>query len=314
MPVLNTCLNCGEKYPIKPSHAHKSSYCSKACMGAHYKVRMSGDGNPNYSAAGERTCARCDLRFVSYQKARRYCSAACYRGSDEFAEHLRRISPLGGEAKRRGALLRHIDFGEVRVKVRARTQTAKRKTKRAKEKHRKLSDVAPMAIKLRKRKPEKKAWVICCVCCRWFATRACAPRKTCSTECLNEWKSIRQRGEKSHHWKGGKTSKAMRIRNSREYATWRTAVYERDDYTCKQCGQKGGRLTAHHIKPFSTHPELAMDLANGQTLCLPCHRKTDTWGHRATKPSAPRNRMGRWVTSPQEAVDAVTEAAFGEGE
>lgn len=59
---------------------------------------------------------------------------------------------------------------------------------------------------------------------------------------------------------------------------WRVAVFERDDYTCQDCGQRGGRLQAHHIKPYKAYPELRHVLANGLTLCVDCHKKTDSFG------------------------------------
>ena len=39
----------------------------------------------------------------------------------------------------------------------------------------------------------------------------------------------------------------------------------------------GGKLNADHIKPFSLFPELRFDLNNGRTLCVECHKKTDTY-------------------------------------
>jgi len=80
------------------------------------------------------------------------------------------------------------------------------------------------------------------------------------------------------NWQGGITPINLKIRNSKEYAEWRTAVFERDDYTCQDCGQRGGILNADHIKPFAKFPELRMDIDNGRTLCKPCHLKTPTWG------------------------------------
>lgn len=97
-------------------------------------------------------------------------------------------------------------------------------------------------------------------------------------------KSGHLKGEKNPNWKGGITPIHLAVRTSLEYKRWRKAVYERDNYTCVHCGDnKGGNLNADHIKPFSSHPELRFDIDNGRTLCVDCHHKTDTWGHRAKK-------------------------------
>lgn len=81
-----------------------------------------------------------------------------------------------------------------------------------------------------------------------------------------------------HLWKGGISPINTRIRRSAEYRIWREKVYERDDYTCQICKERGGRLNADHIKPFAEYPELRFDLNNGRTLCEPCHVKTPTFG------------------------------------
>ena len=62
-------------------------------------------------------------------------------------------------------------------------------------------------------------------------------------------------------------------RNMPEYIAWRAAVYERDDFTCQECGRRGVSLNAHHIKHWQHHPELRFDLSNGITLCEDCHAK-----------------------------------------
>jgi len=74
---------------------------------------------------------------------------------------------------------------------------------------------------------------------------------------------------------GGVSTKEMIIRSSYEYIQWRKAVYKRDDYTCQQCNQRGGRLEAHHLRQFATHTELRLDVNNGITLCKLCHRGGD---------------------------------------
>lgn len=94
-------------------------------------------------------------------------------------------------------------------------------------------------------------------------------------------KSEALKGEKSYLWKGGITKENARIRASVEYKLWRTAVFERDNYTCIWCGDdKGGNLEADHIKPFAYYPELRFAIDNGRTLCISCHKTTETYGNR----------------------------------
>lgn len=52
---------------------------------------------------------------------------------------------------------------------------------------------------------------------------------------------------------------------------WSKAVRERDGKCC-ECGSIKA-LNAHHIKRKSTHPELALNLDNGITLCSNCHNE-----------------------------------------
>jgi 5-methylcytosine-specific restriction endonuclease McrA len=100
------------------------------------------------------------------------------------------------------------------------------------------------------------------------------------------------KGKKHWNWKGGKTPLRKKIQALYLYDSWRKSVYKRDDYTCQDCGAKGVYLNADHIKPYSviikeqgiTTVRKAKkclelwDVANGKTLCVPCHRKTETYG------------------------------------
>lgn len=74
-------------------------------------------------------------------------------------------------------------------------------------------------------------------------------------------------------FKGANSNKNRLIRNSSQMRVWRKAVFVRDNYICQICGQHGGCLNAHHIKPFSVYPELRFDIDNGITLCKSCHIK-----------------------------------------
>ena len=94
--------------------------------------------------------------------------------------------------------------------------------------------------------------------------------------------SDKRKGKNHYNWQGGITPINFAIRKTFEYKLWRESVFKRDNYTCIWCGikgsQTGGYLHADHIKPFSTYPELRFAIDNGRTLCVPCHRKTETYG------------------------------------
>jgi predicted restriction endonuclease len=94
-------------------------------------------------------------------------------------------------------------------------------------------------------------------------------------------KSLALRGSRGPGWRGGVYPENKRIRCSLEYKLWRDAVYKRDNYTCIFCGVRGGKLEADHIKPFAYYPELRFAIDNGRTLCVPCHKTTDTYQNKA---------------------------------
>jgi thymidylate synthase (FAD) len=93
-------------------------------------------------------------------------------------------------------------------------------------------------------------------------------------------------GKRSNWWKGGVTSDRMNI------GRWTTEqapkVHAKNNWTCQSCGERGGKLHAHHIKPVVSHPELARDFDNLTTLCVSCHR--------AEHFQSGEMRMGKGVT------------------
>lgn len=95
---------------------------------------------------------------------------------------------------------------------------------------------------------------------------------TTHTPETREKMSEAQRGERGSGWKGGVSTLNERARRRVAQKAWRVDVFERDDYTCQECGQRGGNLHAHHILAFATHPEFRTALENGLTLCDSCHK------------------------------------------
>ena len=106
-------------------------------------------------------------------------------------------------------------------------------------------------------------------------------KKLCSKKCFGDWTRERQLGKKSHLWKGGITPRNKVLRCGAKWKKWRKAVFKRDNYTCQECGVRGGiELNPDHIKPFAYFPELRFNINNGRTLCRECHQKTPTWGRK----------------------------------
>lgn len=60
-----------------------------------------------------------------------------------------------------------------------------------------------------------------------------------------------------------------------KYKDWRTSVFRRDEYTCQDCGKRGGQTQAHHIKSWAKYPDLRYEVNNGRTLCLSCNKEAN---------------------------------------
>lgn len=82
------------------------------------------------------------------------------------------------------------------------------------------------------------------------------------------------RGEKTARWNPSLTSfeRTEKRRGVVGYSDWRVQVFQRDGFVCQKCGYaKGGKLAAHHIFSYKTHPDLRIDVDNGITFCRDCH-------------------------------------------
>jgi hypothetical protein len=86
----------------------------------------------------------------------------------------------------------------------------------------------------------------------------------------------------------------IQIRNSVRAINWRKAIFERDKYICRVCGEHTRDLEAHHIVSFvglfrrfkiktleeAMNNEKLWGLDNGITLCKKCHKLTNNYGGR----------------------------------
>lgn len=104
-------------------------------------------------------------------------------------------------------------------------------------------------------------------------------------------------GKNHPQWKGGITTLYQQLWNSWQYKEWRKEVYVRDNYTCRDCGERNSKgkflkLNAHHIigtkkiiqenKAKNINDilncEKIFKVENGLTLCIKCHLKTKNYG------------------------------------
>lgn len=85
-----------------------------------------------------------------------------------------------------------------------------------------------------------------------------------------------QKGERAHNWQGGQTTAEQRRMQGREWRERRRECYERDNWTCRDCGVKCHnevRIAAHHIVP-RRHGG-GDEIENLATLCASCHRSRE---------------------------------------
>jgi len=190
------------------------------------------------------TCITCGTVFTrkNYEinsGRAKFCSIRCkaefQKGKKHSEEHKRKISE-SEKGRKRNPL----------------TKVTKEKVSNGLKKYYKENEVSPETRKLISEKA-KKMW-----------------EDKDMTE-RNKKVALSKIGEKNPNWKGGVSFK--RIRNDVESRLWREAVFARDNWTCQKCGERGGKLNAHHIFNFAEYPELRLAIDNGITFCDKCHKK-----------------------------------------
>lgn len=163
------------------------------------------------------------------------------------------------------------------------------------------------SFKCYKEDVRKNSKRICIICNSIFY---CTPsqlilrnRKTCSLKCRAILQT-RQAEERLLKNPPTKDKLNRRLRYSKRAKEWRISVFERDNYTCKRCGDRSGvgnkvYLQAHHIKSWAEYPELRFEVSNGETLCRSCHKKekhpTPKWNKQKTMKGLIKE-LDRWFS------------------
>ncbi len=107
-------------------------------------------------------------------------------------------------------------------------------------------------------------------------------------------------GKNNPSWKDGATERKEKIKGTSKWRTWRIAIFERDSYTCKECGTRGKKLHPHHIKAYSDYPEIRFDINNGITLCESCHRKSANYGSKVVNERKSLQNLGELLERPNQ--------------
>lgn len=248
--IERICPVCGGSFAVQPCALKngRGRTCSPACQ---YKSNSAKCRDRVYPKTGDRltiTCKTCGdgfqmLRsdfdgFVRRGNEPTYCSVRCAHESPEWKKNLGeslKHSERAKSARERAVIAMNADAGTTAGRNRRREQTL-----------RQMQD------------PEMRAgWE------EGIRKRTADPA----------WRASKhfQRGAAHPRYNGGKTARQV-DRSRYQSKVWRVGVFERDTYTCRVCGVKGGYLNAHHIKPWVKFPELRHDISNGATLCVECHK------------------------------------------
>lgn len=241
MSVTKTCLYCGMPFTCAPSNEHEK-FCCRHCYHA----------NRTRTATVEVKCEVCgrSLHRKRYNLTRNkaiICSTECIAVA--FKQSRTRPDAPYTKSKRKGP-----DYSGYRTCKRCEKEFFGRP-------HQQFCSVKCI---------RDRQVLLCSNCGIGFERIGCMaifPRMFCTMGCKREFEV----GVNHPRWRDGATTANTRARRCVAYVEWRAKVFTRDDYTCRDCGQRGGRLNAHHIFEFHKYPHLRYVVANGRTLCEECH-------------------------------------------
>lgn len=282
------CQTCNKEFFILPhrKRSNRGKYCSMKCKNIGYSKNFQKENNPNWKGGFmTKECIICHKSFVipRNRPGRRFCSLECRKKGKikifrnficsfckkEFSNYRKKKYCSKECRDKTNLIIIHKKYKE-RVKQKFTCQICNKEYVSYEE--RKFCSRRCQMVY-----DNKKITKRCSICFTEYETYKSHMQKYCSEICSRKAQSLRQKGELSHLWKGGKTDFNAKIRNHPLYGEWRKSVFERDDYTCQSCFKTSaeipnGELTAHHIIPFSEDIKFALKKSNGITLCWQCHK------------------------------------------
>lgn len=120
--------------------------------------------------------------------------------------------------------------------------------------------------------------------CRCNCGRYCEVSNNClsqgQTKSCGCWKIERLKsliGPKHPQYRHDLTEEERKFNRERNYLPdsmiWKQTIKYLDDYTCRKCKRKHGKLNSHHIHNWRDYPDLRNKIDNGVTLCESCHKQ-----------------------------------------
>jgi hypothetical protein len=85
--------------------------------------------------------------------------------------------------------------------------------------------------------------------------------------------SNRVKRGKNHHCYNKNLTDEQRLYRKYNPGSFRTPVFERDNYTCIVCDEQKMKLNTHHLNNYHWCEEGRLDPKNGVTLCEKCHKE-----------------------------------------
>ena len=301
--VEKVCINCGNGFSVQRFKARSSKYCSKKCQHPLFKKLIYAI---KPKTGSYRNCIKCEKSFYTLpsRKDKKFCSKQCMKSkltlcSNAVCNKMYYVQPSVlkkgyGKYCSRECRSAHLT---TKLKVKCQTPNCEKILNLTKYEF-------DHGIKYcsKECKPSKKTGQIlqCKNCGREFYVnpRHAPFRKNCSMKCYKT---------------GELTPLHKKIRHLSIYFNWRKAVFERDNFTCRECGKKSKNLEAHHVKYFKTIKsqyniqtiddaiacDELWDINNGLTLCGRCHKQTENHGA--------RKRNKEVATIPNPGVIPITE-------